>query len=148
LEKGEEMRRTTSWVQSADAGSVTLFLAISVSGLLALVGLAVDGAAKIRAVQRADRVAAQAARVAGQEIDRSSVLAGTGLKVDRRAAVLAAEDFLHASRLEGSAEVSADGRSLRVVARAKEQTIFLGLVGVSEFAVMGEAQVELVTREG
>jgi hypothetical protein len=48
-------------------GTHTLFLVISVVGLLRVVGL-VDGGVKIRAVQRADTLAAEARRAGGQAI--------------------------------------------------------------------------------
>ena len=44
------------------AGSVTLFGVVAGLALLVLVGLVVDGGAKVRAVQRADAIAAEAAR--------------------------------------------------------------------------------------
>src|SRR4029453_18414060 len=49
-------------------GTHTLFLVISVVGLLRVVGLVVDGGVKIRAIQRADTLAAEARRAGGQAI--------------------------------------------------------------------------------
>ena len=45
-----------------DTGAVGLMLAVLALGLLAMVGLVVDGAGKARALTRADDVAAAAAR--------------------------------------------------------------------------------------
>ena len=73
-----------------EAGSVTVFLAITVTGLLILVGLVADGGAKLRAAQRADAIAAEAARAAGQVIDLPAAVGGSAVRVDRQAAVEAA----------------------------------------------------------
>lgn len=129
---------------TGEHGAVTVFLAVAALGLLVLAGLVVDGAAKIRAVQRADRVAAEAARAAGQQVDLSAVLAGTAVRVDRRAALDAARSHLRAAGVDGSAELTADGSSIAVTATASEPTVFLGLVGVPRFTVEGRADVRLV----
>ena len=55
---------------------MTLFFAVAVVGLLVLLGLVVDGAAKVRAVQRADTLAAEAARAGGQAIALPPTIAG------------------------------------------------------------------------
>ena len=52
-----------------EKGSVTVFFAISVLGLLLLIGLVADGGAKLRATQQAAATAAEAARAGGQALD-------------------------------------------------------------------------------
>ncbi|HYN57041.1 MAG TPA: pilus assembly protein TadG-related protein [Motilibacterales bacterium] len=128
----------------ADDGAVTLFVAIAMLGLLALAGLVVDGGAKVRAVQRADRVAAEAARAAGQALDLAAVLEGTDVRVDRRAALVAAESYLRDSGVEGSARVIDGGSGIAVTTTASAPTVFLGLIGVPEFTVRGSAEASLV----
>lgn len=128
----------------SDRGAVTLFLAIAMVGLLALAGLVVDGGAKVRAVQRADRIAAEAARAAGQAIDLSGVLDGGDVRVDRRAALVAAESYLRASGVEGSARAIDGGRGIAVTTTTSAPTVFLGLIGVPRFTVRGSAEVALV----
>jgi hypothetical protein len=128
----------------SDRGAVTLFVAIAMVGLLALAGLVVDGGAKVRAVQRADRVAAEAARAAGQAIDLAGVLEGSDVRVDRRAALVAAESYLRASGVEGSARVVDRGRGIAVTTTTSVPTVFLGLIGVPQFTIRGSAEVALV----
>jgi hypothetical protein len=128
----------------SDRGAVTLFVSIAVVGLIAIAGLVVDGGAKVRAVQRADRLAAEAARTAGQAVDLPAAMAGTAVRVDRRSALTAAQAYLRTAGASGSAVVSDDGRSLRVTTSATVATVFLGLVGVPEFTVHGQADVSLV----
>ncbi|MGB8022640.1 MAG: pilus assembly protein TadG-related protein [Candidatus Nanopelagicales bacterium] len=127
-----------------DDGSVTLFVVVAVVGLLALVGLVVDGGAKVRAVQRADRVAAEAARAAGQAVDVMSVLEGAEVRVDHGAAVSAASEYLRAAGMPGHASVTEDGTAIAVTATASTPTVFLGLVGIHQFSVEGHAEVALV----
>lgn len=127
-----------------DDGAVTLFVAIAMVGLLALAGLVVDGGAKVRAVQRADRVAAEAARAGGQAIDLAAVLEGSDIAVDRHAALVAAESYLRDSGVEGSARVIDGGSGMAVSTTTSAPTVFLGLIGVPEFTVRGSAEVSLV----
>ncbi len=128
----------------ADDGAVTLFVAIAMVGLLALAGLVVDGGAKVRAVQRADRVAAEAARAAGQAIDLGAVLEGSDVRVDRRGALVAAELYLQAAGIDGSARVVDGGSAIVVSTTTSAPTVFLGLIGVPSFTVRGSAEVALV----
>jgi len=127
-----------------DCGAVTIFLSIAVVGLLALAGLVVDGGAKVRAVQRADRVAAEAARAAGQAVDLRDVLAGQSLGVDRREAIAAAEQYLRAAGVEGTVRVVQGGSGIAVTTTTSVPTVFLGLVGITTFRVRGGAEVALI----
>jgi hypothetical protein len=127
-----------------ERGAVTVFVAVAALGLLALAGLVVDGAAKVRAVQRADRVAAEAARAAGQAVDRSAVLAGTAVRADRRAALAAAQRLLDDAGIEGAATVAPGARAIDVTTVTSQDTVLLALIGISSFRVTGHASVALV----
>ena len=127
-----------------DAGSVTVFLAITVAGLLVLVGLVADGGAKLNATQRADGVAAEAARAGGQALDLPSAVRGTHLRVDRQGAVDAADAYLAATGESGTVTVGADGTTLEVTVRSTSPTAFLGLIGVNTLTVTGHGQARLV----
>jgi Flp pilus assembly protein TadG len=129
----------------AERGSVTLFAAITVAGLLVLVGLVVDGGGKVRAAQRASRVAAEAGRAAGQQIDVRAALEGSALRVDVPPAVEAARRYLRAAQVDGQVLVSSDRRRITVEVTTSERTVFLGLVGISELTAHGSADVELVS---
>jgi len=108
---------------------MTVFFAITVLGLLLLVGLIVEGGAKLRATQRADAVAAEAARAAGQVIDLPAAVAGQGASVDLVGAVAAAAAYLDAAGLAGSITVADDRTHLAVTTSAESPTVFLGLIG-------------------
>lgn len=128
----------------AQAGSVTVFVAISALGLLVLVGLVADGGAKLRATQRADATAAEAARAGGQALDLASAVAGDADRVDRSVAISAAQDYLDAAGVAGSVSVSDDRTRLLVTAQATAPTAFLGLIGIDQVAATGSAQAVLV----
>lgn len=130
--------------KASDRGSITVFVAVCSIGLLAIAGLVVDGGAKVRAAQRADRIAAQAARAGGQAVDVTEVLAGRPIRVDRRTALMAAAAYLHAAGVEGSTQLVDGGSGLEVTTTTTSPTIFLGLIGVPSFTVRGGAEVSLV----
>ena len=127
-----------------DEGSITLFFCIAVVGLLVMVGLVVDGGAKVRALQRADRLAAEAARAGGQAIDVPAAIAGDLPTVDAQAAVIAAKAYLRAEGVSGIVTVADRGRALLVEVSTTANTVFLGLIGVNTLSVHGSARVVLV----
>lgn len=128
----------------SDSGSVTLFLVISVVGLLTLVGLVVDGGAKVRAVQRADALAAEAGRAGGQAINVPAAITGEAPTVDARAAVAAAQAYLTTNGVTGIVTVTDAGHTLEVQVTTNTETIFLGLIGINSMTVHGQATVTLV----
>jgi hypothetical protein len=136
--------RTRTSATRPDAGSVTLFLVISVVGLLVLVGLVVDGGAKIRAVKLADSLAAEAGRAGGQAIDVPAAITGEAPTVDRRAAFAAAQNYLRANGVAGTVTVADGGRALDVEVTTRTSTVFLGLIGVNTLSAKGHARVLLV----
>ena len=144
LDSRHDRQRRLRWSAGADDGAVTVFVAIAAVGLMALAGLVVDGGAKVRAVQRADRVAAEAARAAGQAVDVAAVLAGREVRVARGAAVHAAEAYLRSAGVEGTARVVHGGAGIEVETTTSAPTVFLGLIGVPRFTVSGGAEVALV----
>ena len=145
-------RASGTWAarrEPRERGSVTVFVAVAMVGLLAMAGLAVDGAAKVRAAQRADRVAAEAARAAGQALDVDGLLTGSAVSVDRRQAVTAARRYLQDASVTGSVDVLDGGAGLRVTTATSEDTVFLALIGIPRLTVSGQAEVRLTTqREG
>jgi len=130
----ERMRR--------DEGSVTLFLCITVIGLLVLIGLVVDGGAKIRGIQHADALAADAARVAGQRINTPAAITGATPTLDTRAATTAARAYLSAHGVTGT--VTTTGTTVTVTVTTTTPTIFLGLIGITTITVHGHATATLV----
>lgn len=131
-------------MNASERGSVTVFFAAAVLALLLMAGLVVDGGGKVRAVQRADRLAAEAGRAGGQQIDVAAAIAGRRPRVDAAAAVTAARRYLDRTGAHGEVVVAADRRSITVRVTTTVRTVFLGLVGVTELSATGNARVVLV----
>ncbi|MEU8329574.1 pilus assembly protein TadG-related protein [Micromonospora sp. NPDC048839] len=82
---------------SGDHGRVSIFLAVAMIGVLAIVGLSFDGAGQLRSLQRAENLAAEAARAGGQAIDRGAAIDGRPTRIDRDAALVAVTNYLDAA---------------------------------------------------
>lgn len=77
---------------TGDRGRVSVFLAIAMVGLLVVLGVVVDASGQLRTLLRADNLAAEAARAAGQALDTGEVRDGDDLAVlEERAAAYAAQ---------------------------------------------------------
>lgn len=126
-----------------ERGSLSVLMAALVPGLLLIIGLAVDGGAKVQATQRANAIAEEAARAGGQAVDRSAALAGE-IRLDVPAAVAAAQAYLDRSDVPGTVTVI-DADTLRVTTTITEPTIFLGLIGITTMTVDGSGTADLVT---
>ena len=91
---------------SADRGSVSLWVAVMAVAILVTLVLIVDGGAKIRAGDRADIAAGEAARAA-------VIAAGprpSGNSAQARLAVAAAKAYLAKAGVQGSAVILGPGR--------------------------------------
>ena len=122
-------------------GSVSLLLVVAVFGLLIAVGLVVDGGQKIRSSQRADDVAAEAARAAVQSIDPGTTIRGQRPRVDERSARTAAQDYLRSAGVSGSVTVG-DGR-VQVRTSSTFTPSFLSIIGLGAQTVTGQASARL-----
>lgn len=140
------VKRRQRW--DDDTGSITIFVVVALTGLMVLAGLVVDGGAKVRAVQRADRLAAEAGRAGGQVIDVPAAITGDEPTLDARAAVSAAQAYLHTNGVRGEVSVTDAGRSLAVEVTTSTDTVFLGIIGVQTMPVRGSAKVRLVRDAG
>ncbi len=100
----------------SDSGKVTIFFTIIATSWVAMLGLVVVGGGRIRAYQRADNVAAEAARTAGSAIEPGSAISGEAKVIDPARATAAALDYLSAAGATGSVTVSADRTHLTVTA--------------------------------
>ncbi|WP_409331584.1 TadE/TadG family type IV pilus assembly protein [Trujillonella humicola] len=127
----------------SDQGSISAFFAVLVPALLLVIGLAVDGGAKVAATQRANAIADEAARAGGQALDIAAALAGV-IRVDPAAAIAAAENYLDRNGVAGAVTV-VDGDTLRVTTTVTEPTTFLGLIGITTLTVEGTGTADLIT---
>ncbi len=129
-----------------DDGRVSVFLAIALTAVIVVIGLAYDGAGRFRTAQRAENLAAEAARAAGQAIVLPQAVMGGAKVVDPDAARGAAEDYLRAAGVSGTVEVvEPERRELRVTVELDYDTAMLGLIGFQRIPVTGSATAVLVT---
>ncbi|WFE33129.1 MULTISPECIES: hypothetical protein [unclassified Micromonospora] len=136
--------------RGAESGRVSLFLAVAMTGVLAIVSLAYDGAGQLRTLQRADNLAAEAARSGGQMIDRASAIDGGPKRIDQVAARKAVADYLKAAGGVTGHEVDFPvvgvETQIRVRVRITYRRDLLGLFGVQKTAtVTGEATARGLT---
>ena len=128
-----------------DDGRVSVFLAIGLTAIVVLIGLSVDGGARLRAMQRADNLAAEAARAAGQAIDAPQAITGGAKVVDPARAAAAARAYLSAADATGTIQVAADRRHVLVTVTIRRDTVMLSLIGIDQITVTGHATAVLVT---
>ena len=123
-------------------GSVSLLLVVAVFGLLIAVGLVVDGGQKLRASQRADDAAGEAARAAVLSVEPGTAVRGGPVQLDERAARDAAAAYLERAGVSGSVAVG-DGR-VQVRTTSSFTPSFLSIVGLGAQTVTGQAAARLV----
>ena len=126
-----------------DRGSLTLYFVVVVFGLFLCIGLVVDGGGKVKAAQRADATARQAARSGGQAIAAGTAIRGQGAQVQTGQARAAAQAYLAAAGVSGTVTVT-DGTHLQVDTTTSYTPVFLGAIGISRMTGTGHANVRLV----
>jgi Flp pilus assembly protein TadG len=128
-----------------DRGAIALFVVVFTVALLAAVGLVVDGGGKVRALQRADEAAREAARAGSQMLDVPAAVRGNGISIDSAAAARAARAYLDAAGVYGT--VTVEGSAVHVSTSVTYQPVFLGAAGVGPITVTGSASARPVTGE-
>lgn len=126
-----------------DRGVLTLYFVVVMFGLFLCIGLVVDGAGKVKAAQRADATARQAARAGGQAIDAGTAIRGQGAQVQTGQARAAAQAYLSSAGVSGTVTII-DGTRLQVDTSTSYTPVFLGAIGISSMTGTGHAEVRLV----
>lgn len=135
-------RRRQPHTRPADeTGSVSLFLVVAVLAILIAVGLVVDGGQKLRATQRADDTAAEAARAAVQSVQPANTVRGEAPRVNASAAIYAAQQYLARAGVTGSVRVIGD--RVQVTTSTSFAPAFLSLIGLGTQTVDGRAEARL-----
>ncbi|MFF4344765.1 pilus assembly protein TadG-related protein [Kitasatospora sp. NPDC001540] len=125
-----------------EEGGLSIFVAICVMALLALLGLVVDGGGKLKASERADAIAQEAARAGGQQLNAGKAIPGNGIEVDPAAARSAAVRYLEQAGFHGSYSIYPDqGNRVLVVDLTSTYTSIWGL---GDMPVHGHATAALV----
>ncbi|WP_406436542.1 Tad domain-containing protein [Streptomyces sp. NBC_01613] len=135
------------WLRRArldDRGGITVFVAVCVIALLGIIGVAVDGGSKMRATERADYIAGEAARAGGQAIDPADAINGRAIVVDPQAAAAAAQAYLRSAGATGTVSVSGDDKTLTVTVTGTYDTKFLSVAGIGSLSVTGHGKATLL----
>ncbi|GGO05837.1 pilus assembly protein TadG-related protein [Micromonospora parathelypteridis] len=133
-----------------DHGRVSIFLAITMIGVLAIVGLTFDGAGQLRTLQRAENLAAEAARAGGQAIDRATAIEGRPTRINEAEARVAVDNYLDAAAGTAGHTVSfpavAGETLIRVTVTITYQRSMLGpFVRARTVTLTGEATARAIT---
>lgn len=121
---------------------MTLFMVTATLALMLAVGLVVDGGHKIQALQRADAVAEEAARAAGQAIQPALSVRGQAPRADTARAATAARAYLQAAQVSGTVDVRGD--VIEVSTTTSRPTVFLAAIGIGSVSATGNARARLV----
>ncbi|MEH0842473.1 hypothetical protein V6U81_08795 [Micromonospora sp. CPCC 205711] len=133
-----------------DEGRISLFLAVAMLGVLAIIGVSYDGAGQLRTLQRADDLAAEAARSGGQMIDRAKAIEGRPKVIDERAARAAVGQYLggldDVTGWQVAFPVVAGEKQIEVRVTVVYRRHMLGLIGMNRtVTVTGEATARALT---
>ncbi len=134
------MPRSKSTQQDELGQSISVLFAVSTIALLLITGLVVDGGAHAAGTRRAELAASTAARAAADAGATASISRSSAHGSD---AVTAGRRVITASGLDGEVEVRSG--SVRVTTSGQIPTFFLGIIGVNQLTVRGDATAVLVT---
>ena len=126
----------------AERGSVSVFVIVLATSFLLMVGLAVDVAGHLHAMQEARATAREAARVGGQEVQTPTGVRGLGVVADPGRAAAAAEAYLYQAGVAGSASVTGP-TGIAVTVTSTYPTKFLSIIGVTSLSATGSAQARI-----
>jgi hypothetical protein len=127
-----------------DAGRLSVFVAVTVTGILFVIAVAHDVSAQIRASLHAELVAAEAARAAGQAVDPEQVAVTGSHQVDPTRAAEAAQTYLANVNATGRVEFNSDLTEITVTVSGVHPRQLLRLFGYSEYQVERSATAELI----
>jgi hypothetical protein len=138
----------------ADHGKVAVFFAILMPAFLIMTGLVVDGGGRVRALQRADNIAMEAARAAGQIIDAPQAIRGGVKEIGdddeqvAAAANAAATYAREAGAVWGQLIVHQNDDGENVIVEVRLEVVYepvvMGLFGMGTRRVPGRASATLI----
>lgn len=128
-----------------DRGKATVFVVIMAQAWVFMFGMVVVGGGRMRAYQRADNIAAEAARSAGQAIEPGQAIQGHDKVIDPVLAVNAAKVYLDSVGATGTVTVAPDGETVTVRATITYQNPSgLAFIGGATWRATGEATATLL----
>jgi Flp pilus assembly protein TadG len=127
-----------------DRGSLSLWWILMVIPLLIMLGITYDLGGKLRDIEHADAIAAEAARAGAQAIDPAQAVPGDAVVLDPGKAAAEARRYLAAAGVDGTATVDGDGTTITVEVTTRRPTVFLQAIGQPWLEVEGHASAELL----
>jgi Flp pilus assembly protein TadG len=127
-----------------DRGRVSVFVAAVMPMMLLFMALMWDASGYLRALHRADNIANEAARAAGQAINLPLAVTGEQIVLDPAAAETAADAYLADAGVTGQVRVSEDGRQVSVSVAVPYPPLFLGGFGFGPYTAQGQADAHLI----
>ena len=121
---------------------VTVWVAMLMTVLVAVVGITVDLTGQVNAQQRAFDLAQQAGRAAANQTLVGLAMQGQAPEIDPAEAQRAAADYLSAAGVTGTITITGP-TTLVVRVTTTYQPTFLGTLGVGAKTVSGDANVDL-----
>lgn len=121
-----------------------MFVAAAMPMMLLFMALMWDASGYLRALHRADNIANEAARAAGQAIDIPLAVTGEQIVVDPAAAAGAADAYLTDAGVTGTVTVSDDGREVSITVNVPYDPVFLGPFGFGPYTAGGQTDAHLV----
>jgi hypothetical protein len=125
-----------------ERGSVTAFVVIMTSALLAMAGLVIDGGYALAAHRRAFNEAEAAARAGAQAVDLDTLRATGDVVLDAGEAERHALEYLAA--LDRSGSVVVDGDVVRVHLSFEHGLVLLDAFGVGPMTIEGDGEARAV----
>ena len=134
---------------SRDRGGVSIMFAVGMTAVMLIIGLSVDGGGQIRETQRADDIAAEAARAGGQEIDMTNIVA-TPIVIDQHDARAAVQSYLDQAAASDGITISGytvtfpDTQHITVQLKLDYHTAVLSIINVTNLTASGSGTAVLV----
>lgn len=136
--------RTLLAPMRTDRGSLSLWWILMVIPLLVMLGITYDLGGKLRDIEHADAIAAEAARAGAQAIDPAQAVPGDAVVLDPGQASAEARRYLSAAGVDGTVTVDGNGTTITVDVTTQRPTVFLQILGQPSLDVQGHASAELL----
>lgn len=131
--------------RSGDRGAATITTAIMAGAWVVMLAFVVVGGGRIRALQRADNIASEAARAAGSAIDPALAVPGDDQVVLLAEAQQAANAYMNRVGATGTVTFDPDNKNLRIVVTITyENPTGMSFFGGATWDATGEARVTLL----
>lgn len=122
---------------------VTVWVALMAVALTMIVGLAVDLSGRVNALRLASDTAAQAARVAGQQLDAATYTSSGDIEIAAARAKAAAMAYTRTAGMTAHTRID-NGTDLVVEVDATYEPVFLAAIGIGTQHVTATARVRVV----